>query len=217
MKKVDKREIVGYYLKSELARLFEACEDDNFWREFDNGLSRFLGEKESEELERLVAALSSPYRNNPGLYRKIFDKEQPPTDLPPELPYASKEYCEWYHVELPVDVLKIPDLPEDVIQIVRKVDRDVSKFINWVDNHPDDNRVEVFRKVKPLRYEEIIAIYRPNDTPPEVEFWIIDGVHRAIAMARSRKWIPVYLGVPKRHVDTWKKRYRDICGMQRKC
>lgn len=216
MKKVNKQEIVSYYLKSELARLFEKCDDDNFWREFDNALSRFLREKGSEELERLVAGLSSSYRNNPGLYRKIFDKREPPTNLPRELPNGSKECCEWYYVELPVDVLKIPNLRKDVMQIVLRVDRDISKFINWVDKHPDDNRVETFRKVKPLRYEKILAIYRPNDNdvPSEVEFWIIDGVHRVISMARSRNLIPVYLCVPKRHIEAWEKRYKEICGMQ---
>lgn len=212
MQLVDTQEVINHYLKSELARIFEASHDSSFWEEFDRTLSIFLTNRSPRELERLLAALCSLYRENAGLYRKVLDKQEPSTGLPPGLPQTQLENFKWYRVEMPVDELKIPNLPPVIMPIIREVDRDLHRFIRWVDMHPNDERVRDFKAdvAKPMVYREIIAIFKPRDLPEDargVDFWILDGVHRMVSLARKTNRLPVYLGIPERHKQEWESRW----------
>ena len=80
-------------------------------------------------------------------------------------------------MELPIDELRFPNLPEEIMRIVRKVDRDVRRFIEWVDKHPEDPRIQDFRAhvSKPMPYREVIAVFKPLDLPEDardLDFWI---------------------------------------------
>ena len=209
------QEVISHYIKSELARIFNSCHEQQFWTEFNKAIEGFLNAKSSTEIERLVAALAALYRENAGLYRKFYDKNEPLTTLPNQLSLDERENLNWYYIELPISELKFPNLPKEIMPIIYEVDRDIHRFINWVNEHPGDSRVVGFRADirKPMPYKEIIAIFRPHDLPADaagVDFWIVDGVHRLVYMARQFDSVPLYLGVPKRHKRLWRKRYKGI-------
>ena len=59
-------------------------------------------------------------------------------------------------------------------------------------------------------YQEIMAIFKPRDLPEDargVDFWILDGVHRMVSLARKTNRLPVYLGIPERHKQEWQSRW----------
>lgn len=152
MSDVNKEEVARYYIQCELDNVIEG---DNI--RLRDGLY-------SSSLPRLLEALSFTYRAN-----SVFD-------------YVENNQFKWEKREVPVDDIVLTAMGEELTDIIYsdRVQQSPRKFIDYIQSHQDDARLDQLQP-KPISDDRKIIILREHNG----KLKMLDGSHRFIAMVMN--------------------------------